>query len=71
MSQNLENILAAARRLPPDELRALVEQLVAEVSGDTEFRVDDQLRQEILEAEHQVIRGEVVPWSEVKSRHGL
>lgn len=71
MNQNLENILVAARRLPPDNLRQLVEQLVAEVSGDTEFRFDDQLRQEILEAEHQITRGEVVPWSEVKRRHGL
>lgn len=71
MSQNLENILAAARRLPPDELRQLVEQLVVEVSGDTEFRFDEQLRQEIIEAEHQITTGEVVPWSEVKRRHGL
>jgi len=71
MSQNLQSILEAARRLPPDELRQLIEQLVAEVSGDTEFRFDDPLRQEILEAEHQIARGEVVPWPEVKRRHGL
>lgn len=71
MSQNLENILAAARRLPPDELRQLVEQLVVEVSGESEFRLDEQVRQEIIEAEHQITRGEVVAWSEVKRRHGL
>lgn len=71
MGQNLQSILEAARRLPPDEFRELVEQLVAEVSGDTELRFDDQLRQEILEAEQQITRGEVVPWSEVKRRHGL
>jgi hypothetical protein len=71
MSQNLQSILEAARRLPPDELRQLVEKLVAEVSGDTELRFDDQLRQEVLEAELQITRGEVAPWSEVKHRHGL
>lgn len=31
MSQSLQNVLDAARRLPPDELRRLVEQLIAEV----------------------------------------
>lgn len=31
MSQSLQEVLNAARRLPPDELRRLVEQLVAEV----------------------------------------
>lgn len=67
----MQSILEAARRLPPDELRQLVDQLVAEVSGDTEFRFDDQFRREILDAEHQITRGEVVPWSEVKRRHGL
>ena len=30
-----------------------------------------QLGQEILAAEHQIRRGETVPWSEVKRRHGL
>jgi len=36
MSQSLQDILNAARRLPPDELRRLIEQLVAEVrsTGD-------------------------------------
>ena len=36
--------------------------------------VDDaayQLGREILEAEEQIKRGQVVPWSEVKRRHGL
>lgn len=31
MSQSLQDVLDAARQLPPDELRRLVEQLVAEV----------------------------------------
>ena len=31
MSQSLEDVLNAARRLPPDELRRLVEQLIAQV----------------------------------------
>jgi hypothetical protein len=31
MSQSLQDVLNAARRLPPDELRRLVEQLAAEV----------------------------------------
>lgn len=31
MSQSLQEVLNAARRLPPDEQRRLVEQLVAEV----------------------------------------
>lgn len=30
-----------------------------------------RLGQEILEAERQIKRGEVVPWAEVKRRHGL
>ena len=30
-----------------------------------------RLGREILEAEQQVKRGEVVPWTEVKRRHGL
>ncbi len=30
-----------------------------------------RLGQEILEAEQQIRRGDVVPWSEVKRRHGL
>mgnify|MGYP001558712793 CR=1 FL=1 len=30
-----------------------------------------QLGKEILEAEQQIKRGEVVPWDEVKRRHGL
>jgi len=30
-----------------------------------------RLGREILEAERQIKRGEVVPWSEVKRRHGL
>ena len=30
-----------------------------------------QLGREILEAERQIKRGEVVPWSEVKRQHGL
>ncbi len=30
-----------------------------------------RLGQEILEAERQIKRGDVVPWSEVKRRHGL
>ena len=31
MSQSLHDVLNAARQLPPDELRRLVEQLIAEV----------------------------------------
>lgn len=31
MSRSLQDVLNAARQLPPDELRRLVEQLVAEV----------------------------------------
>ena len=30
-----------------------------------------RLGQEILQAEEQIKRGEVVPWSEVKHQHGL
>jgi len=30
-----------------------------------------RLGQEILDAERQIKRGEVTPWSEVKRRHGL
>ena len=30
-----------------------------------------RLGREILEAERQIKRGEVVPWTEVKRRHGL
>jgi len=30
-----------------------------------------RLGQEILEAERQITRGDVVPWTEVKRRHGL
>lgn len=30
-----------------------------------------RLGKEILEAERQIKRGEVVPWTEVKQRHGL
>ena len=30
-----------------------------------------RLGQEILEAERQIKRGEVVPWAEVKRQHGL
>ena len=36
--------------------------------------VDDpayRLGKEILEAEQQIKRGEVIPWNEVKRRHGL
>ena len=69
MSQNLESILEAAHQLPPDELRQLIEHLLADVS--TELQSDDRLRQEIVEAEQQIRRGEVVPWSEVKHRHEL
>ena len=39
MSQSLESILEAARRLPPDELQQLVEHLVAEVRGNSELSV--------------------------------
>jgi len=69
MSQNLESILAAAQQLPPEELQQLIEQLLSDVS--TELQADDELRREILEAEQQIRRGEVVPWSEVKRRHEL
>jgi uncharacterized protein with von Willebrand factor type A (vWA) domain len=36
MSQSLQDVLNAARQLPPDEQRRLVEQLVAEVRPATE-----------------------------------
>ncbi len=36
-----------------------------------ELQADDELRREILEAEQQIRRGDVVPWSEVKRRHEL
>ena len=71
MSQNLQSILEAARGLSPDELRQLIEHLLAEVGSDMELQPDDHLRQEILEAERQIARGEVVPWLEVKRRHRL
>lgn len=35
MSQSLQDVLNAARQLPPDELRRLVKQLVAEVRSTT------------------------------------
>lgn len=35
MSQSLQDVLNAARQLPPDDLRRLVEQLVAEVRSTT------------------------------------
>ncbi len=69
MSQNLQSILEAAHQLPADELRQLIEHLLADVS--TELQSDDRLRQEILEAEQQIRRGEVVPWSEAKHRRAM
>jgi len=69
MSQNLESILEAAHELSADELRQLIERLLSDVS--TELQSDGRLRQEIVEAEQQIRRGEVVPWSEVKRRHEL
>ena len=69
MSQNLESILAAAQQLPPEELRQLIDHLLSDVSS--ELQADDQLRQEILEAEQQISREDVVPWSEVKRQHEL
>ena len=68
MSQNLESILAAAQQLPPEELRQLIDHLLSDVSS--ELQADD-LRQEILEAEQQISREDVVPWSEVKRWHEL
>jgi len=32
---------------------------------------DERLGKDILEAEQQIKRGEVVPWSKAKRRHGL
>jgi len=69
MSQNLKSILAAAQQLPPEELRQLIDHLLSGVSS--ELQADDQLRQEILEAEQQISREDVVAWSEVKRRHEL
>jgi cell division septum initiation protein DivIVA len=69
MSQNLESILAAAQQLPPEELRQLIDLLLSDVSS--ELQADDQLRKEILEAEQQISRGDVVPWSEIKRQHKL
>jgi len=66
MSQNLESILAAAQQLPPEELQQLIESDVS-----TELQADDELRREILEAEQQIRRREVVPWPEIKRRHQL
>ena len=59
MSQNLESILAAAQQLPPEELRQLIDHLLSDVSS--ELQADDQLRQEILEAEQQISRGGCCP----------
>jgi len=47
----MESILAAAQQLPPEELRQLIDHLLSDVSS--ELQADDQLRQEILEAEQQ------------------
>ena len=69
MSQNLESILSAAQQLPPEELQQLIELPLSDVS--TELQADNELRREILEAEQQIRRGEVVPWSEVKRRRQL
>ncbi len=71
MSQDLQSILDAARSLPPDELRQLVEHLLAEVGADMELQHDDHLGREILDAERQIARGEVVSWPEVKRQHRL
>jgi len=69
VSQNLESILAAAHHVPQEELQQLIEPLLSDVS--TELQADNELRREILEAEQQIRRGEVVPWSEIKRRHQL
>ena len=69
MNQSLESVLKAAHRLPPEELRQLIDHLLSDVSS--ELQADDQLRQEILEAEQQISREDVVPWSEVKRWHEL
>ena len=69
MNQSLESVLKAAHRLPPEELRQLIDHLRSDVSS--ELQADDRLRQEILEVEQQISREDVVPWSEVKRRHEL
>lgn len=69
MSQSLRSILETVRQLPPDELQQLLDHLLTEISS--ELKSDDQLRKEVLTAEQQIARGEVVPWSEVKRRHRL
>lgn len=71
MSQNVESILAAARRLAPHELRELLEHLTADLNTRSELEADAELRQEILEGEQQIRQGDVVPWSEVKRQHRL
>jgi hypothetical protein len=71
MSQNVESILAAARLLPPHELRELLEHLTAELNSRGELHADTELHQKILEGEQQISNGDVVPWSEVKHQHRL
>ena len=60
MSQSLQDVLNAARRLPPDELRRLVEQLVAEVRSAAGPAAEEARRRSavsIVEETYGSIRG--------------
>jgi hypothetical protein len=60
MSQSLQDVLNAARQLPPDELRRLVEQLVAEVrstAGASSEEARKQRAAAIVEETYGSIKG--------------
>ena len=48
MSQTLQSILEAARQLPPDELRRLVEHLLQEVGSNVSPTPDEARKQRAL-----------------------
>ena len=48
MSQSLQDVLNAARQLPPDELRRLVEQLLAEDSSTVSLTPEEARKQRAL-----------------------
>ena len=61
MSQSLQDVLNAARRLPPDELRRLVEQLVAEVRSAPGPATEEERRRSavsIVEETYGSIKGQ-------------
>lgn len=60
MSQSLQDVLNAARQLPPDELRRLVEQLVAEIrstAGPTPEEARKRRAVSIVEETYGSIKG--------------